>query len=134
MIDVHRANRHVRKLRERAQQAGESAPPLTPATSPVTFRRKMLAEDGVELGRAEFHAGPLMRLSWRDVDTATVAENAEIAQARLPGVEQSRDGLIGKLRQVLDHALFHGLRHRLRIAVGGRRAAPSAPRRPGPAS
>ncbi len=55
MIDVYRAKRAVGKLRERAQQAGGIGAAAHARHESRDVRRKMLAEDGIEHRRAEFH-------------------------------------------------------------------------------
>lgn len=56
VIDVYRAKRPAGKLREGAQQAGRISAAAHARHESRDVRRKMLAEDGIELRRAEFHA------------------------------------------------------------------------------
>src|ERR1700722_3045578 len=83
----------------------ESAPPLTPTTSPAA------PAGALSSSTARSAAAPnSMRLP--------LVEHADAAQAGLARVQERCDRLIGKLRQVLDHALLQDLRHGLWVAVG----------------
>src|ERR1700735_2824782 len=87
---------------------GESGPPLHPTTSPLTSA-------GTEASSAACKAAGI--LTAPSSRLLTLAERAEVAQARLAGIEQLCNRLIAQFRQVFDDALFHRFGHQLRIPL-----------------
>src|SRR5208283_3096274 len=86
----------------------ESAPPLTATSSPVAPAGTCCSSTAPSMA-----APKLIRLG------VCVAEHAEAAEAGLPRIQERRDGLVAKFRQILDQALFEDFRHGLRIAMRG---------------
>src|ERR1700735_1063754 len=82
----------------------ESAPPLKATTSPAAPAGTLSSST------ARSTAAP-------NSTRLPVVEHAEATQAGLARVQERCDRLIGKLRQVLDHALLQDLRHGLWVAV-----------------
>ena len=77
MIDMYRAKRPAGKLRERAQQAGGIGAAAHSHHESRDVRRKMLAEDGIELRRAEFHAATSRRRKRRNCAIALDGRRGE---------------------------------------------------------